>query len=54
MTGCRPSEAIGLTWGDIQREHIKLWSPVVEGDRMDSLKNGDIRFFPLTTNSELY
>lgn len=47
LTGCRPSEAIGLTWGDIQGASIKLWSPVVEGDRLDSLKNGDIRFFPI-------
>lgn len=51
LTGCRISEAIGLRWGDIQRDSIKLWSPVVEGDRMESLKTGDLRFFPI--NSQL-
>ncbi len=51
LTGCRISEAIGLRWGDIQTDSIKLWSPVVEGSRMESLKTGDLRFFPI--NSQL-
>lgn len=51
LSGCRISEVVGLRWADIEPDRIRLWSPVVERQRNDSLKTGDIRFFPI--NSQL-
>ena len=51
LSGCRISEVVGLRWADIEPGRIRLWSPVVEGQRNDSLKTGNIRFFPI--NSQL-
>ncbi|MCT7965185.1 site-specific integrase [Laspinema sp. D1] len=51
LTGCRTSEAVGLRWGDCDREFIKFCSPVVEGIRLNSTKTGEVRRFPI--NSQL-
>ncbi|MCT7962343.1 site-specific integrase [Laspinema sp. D1] len=51
LTGCRTSEAVGLRWGDCDREFIKFCSPVVEGIRLNSTKTGEVRWFPI--NSQL-
>lgn len=51
FTGCRTSEAVGLRWGDVEKDFLKFCSPVVEGVRLDSTKTGEVRLFPV--NSQL-
>jgi integrase len=57
LTGCRPSEAVGLRWMDISDnlETIKFSSSIVQvnskGVRMDRSKTNRIRSFPI--NEEL-
>ncbi|NER33026.1 MAG: hypothetical protein F6J93_02930 [Oscillatoria sp. SIO1A7] len=48
-TGCRPSEAIGLLWTDIDpsMSEITFHSPVVDGVRKEGLKVEDLRRFPV-------
>lgn len=52
-TGCRPSEAIGLTWDKVKGETIILGSSKVKkGGRLfesETSKNGKLREFPLTS-----
>jgi integrase len=57
LTGCRPSEAIGLRWGDISNDFsaILFTGSIVEikgqSVRMSGSKNNRVRSFPI--NSEL-
>ncbi|ACB51237.1 hypothetical protein cce_1887 [Crocosphaera subtropica ATCC 51142] len=52
LTGCRPSEAIGLTWDAIHDEYILLGSSIerIKGQwvTIATSKNGTIRKFPMT------
>lgn len=52
LTGCRPSEAIGLTWGQIGRQSIKFDRSIVwsQGEKIESAgsKNNRVRSFPIT------
>ncbi|QHU98979.1 tyrosine-type recombinase/integrase [Synechocystis sp. CACIAM 05] len=56
-TGCRPSEAIGLTWDKVKDDVIVLGSSKVKkGGRTfqsESSKNGTLREFPLTFKVEM-
>ena len=51
FTGCRPSEAIALRWGNISDTHIHFDTTVVEGldglTEKDGLKTQDARDFPI-------
>ena len=49
MTGCRPSEASGLKWQnvDLNRRVIIFCEAVVEGHRKKGTKTGVDRFFPI-------
>jgi integrase len=47
LTGCRPSEAIGLQWRHVNCEFVTFAEPVVEGFRESSTKNASIRRFPI-------
>lgn len=46
MTGCRTSEAVGLTWGHVSDEYITFDEAVVEGHRKQT-KTGKSRVFPI-------
>ncbi len=51
LTGCRPSEAIGLQWKHIRKQHIQITEPVVccQGKPVSqsSTKTGQDRQFPI-------
>lgn len=47
LTGCRPSEAIGLQWRHVNAEFVIFAEPVVEGFREETTKNASIRRFPI-------
>ena len=46
LTGCRPGEAIALTWGDIEGEKIRFNKSYSLGV-LKSTKNGKTRYFPI-------
>ena len=50
-TGCRPSEAYGLCWSDINLDLLEIFfhSPIVEGVRQDELKTEEFRKFPINS-----
>ncbi|BAY45605.1 hypothetical protein SAMD00079811_32120 [Scytonema sp. HK-05] len=57
-SGCRPSEAIALTWGNVSNTHIHFDCAVVEGidglTLKDGLKTQDARDFPMNAQMRAF